>query len=151
MSSADSPVVLTPQLCQRYASLIWYFLDANLHKSALFYAEQYFMLDYKNHDARHLYATALLEAGQLHSAHRFVNIPQDVRCTGCVDILAKCCAKLGRHRLAREAIEACLRDHDYTPTRTCILVKLIYASRSPPIRGLRSHRVYEHAHSKVFP
>lgn len=112
------PSDLTPQLCQRYSSLVWYFLDADLHKSALFYAERYFVLDTKNHDARHLYATALLHAGQPHSAHCLVNLPMDARCTGCVEIVAQCCMKLGRHRQAREALETCLRDHEYTATRT---------------------------------
>ena len=112
---------LTPQLCQRYSSLVWYCLDADLHKSALFYAERYYVLDINNHDARHLYATALLAAGQPHSAHRLVNLALDRRCTGCVEIIAKCCMKLGRHRQAREALDTCLRDLDYTPTRTCFL------------------------------
>ncbi|KAI9064220.1 TPR-like protein [Trametes sanguinea] len=111
--------VLSPQLCQRYASLIWSCLDAKLHKSALFYAERYFVLDLSNHDARHLYATALLESGQPHSAHRLVHVPaKETRCTGCVNILAKCCMALGRHRQAREALEGCLRDHSYTPTQS---------------------------------
>ncbi|KAI1787926.1 protein prenylyltransferase [Ganoderma leucocontextum] len=112
------PAELTPQLCQRYSSLVWHFLDADLHKSALFYAERYFVLDPKNHDARHLYATALLQAGQPHSAHKLVNLPADNRCTGCVGIIAKCCAAMGRHRQAREALEACLRDEAYTPSQS---------------------------------
>ena len=119
-----SPTALTPQLCQRYTSLVWYFLDAELHKSALFYAERYYVHDTKNHDARHLYATALLHAGQPHSAHHLVNLPMDSRCTGCVEIIAKCCIKLGRHRQAREALETCLRDPAYAATRTSILVPL---------------------------
>lgn len=115
----DTPTaVLTPQLCQRYSSLVWYCLEADLHKTALFYAERYFDLDPKNHDARHLYATALLHAGQPHSAHYLVNLPPDSRCTGCVEIIAKCCTKLGRHRQAREALETCLRDRAYSATRT---------------------------------
>ncbi|KAI0708978.1 protein prenylyltransferase [Earliella scabrosa] len=109
---------LAPQLCQRYSSLVWYCLDADLHKSALFYAERYYVLDINNHDARHLYATALLAAGQPHSAHRLVNLALDRRCTGCVEIIAKCCMKLGRHRQAREALDTCLRDLDYTPTQS---------------------------------
>ncbi|KAL7283227.1 hypothetical protein ACG7TL_002654 [Trametes sanguinea] len=117
MQRDSNPAALSPQLCQRYASLIWSCLDANLHKSALFYAERYFVLDLSNHDARHLYATALLESGQPHSAHRLVHVPaKETRCTGCVNILAKCCMALGRHRQAREALEGCLRDHSYTPT-----------------------------------
>ncbi|KAI8998827.1 protein prenylyltransferase [Trametes punicea] len=117
MQRDPTPTALSPQLCQRYASLIWSCLDANLHKSALFYAERYFVLDISNHDARHLYATALLEYGQPHSAHRLVNVPaKETRCTGCLNILGECCMKLGRHRQAREALEACLRDRSYTPT-----------------------------------
>lgn len=117
MPHTTPPAVLTSQLCQRYSSLVWHFLDADLHKSALFYAERYFVLNTKNHDARHLYATALLQAGQPHSAHKIVNLPVDNRCTGCVGIIAKCCAALGRHRQAQEALEACLRDESYTPSR----------------------------------
>ncbi|EJF65652.1 protein prenylyltransferase [Dichomitus squalens LYAD-421 SS1] len=127
------PAVLTPQLCQRYSSLVWYFLDADLHKSALFYAERYFVLDQKNHDARHLYATALLQAGQPHSAHKLVNIPLDNRCTGCVDIIAKCCMKLGRHRQARGALDVCLQDPDYTPTQS-MSARIARASPDDAIR-----------------
>ncbi|KAI0781142.1 protein prenylyltransferase [Trametes elegans] len=120
MQRADlTPADLTPQICQRYASLIWSCLDAGLHRSALFYAERYFVLDVKNHDALHLYATTLLEAGQPHSAHRMVNMAaKESRCTGCLNIVAKTCMKLGRHRQAREALEGCLRDHSYTPTQS---------------------------------
>ncbi|KAH9946284.1 protein prenylyltransferase [Epithele typhae] len=108
-----TPAAPTPQLCQRYSSLVWSCLDADLHKTALFYAERYYVLDTNNHDARHLYATALLQAGQPHSAHHLTNVPLDKRCTGCVEIIAKCCAKLGRHRQAREALETCLQDPAY--------------------------------------
>lgn len=114
------PAGTTPHLCRHCSSLVWYFLDANLYKSALFYAEMYFALEPKNHDARHLYATALLEAGQPHSAHRLVNLPLDNRCTGCVDIVAKCCMKLGRHRQARGALDVCLQNPDYTPSRASL-------------------------------
>ncbi|KAI0670581.1 protein prenylyltransferase [Trametes maxima] len=109
---------LAPQLCQRYASLIWSCLDANLHKSALFYAERYYVLDVHNHDARHLYATALLESGQPHSAHRLASTPtRGENCIGCLNIIAKCCMKLGQHRQAREALEGCLKAiGSYTPT-----------------------------------
>lgn len=110
---------ISPQLCQQYGALIWSLLDANLHKSALFYAERYYVQDPRNHDARHLYATVLIEAGQPHSAQRLVNMPaKEARCTGCLYVLAQCCMKLGRHRQAREALEGCLRDGSYTPTRT---------------------------------
>ncbi|KAI0637185.1 protein prenylyltransferase [Trametes polyzona] len=110
---------ISPYLCQRYSTLIWSLLDAGLQRSAYFYAERYFVEDIRNHDARHLYATVLLETGQPHSAHRLVNLPaKDARCTGCFNILAKCCMKLGRHRQAREALEICLRDRTYTPTES---------------------------------
>ncbi|KAL1947637.1 hypothetical protein VTO73DRAFT_13361 [Trametes versicolor] len=110
---------ITQPLCQRYGALIWSLLDAGLHKSALFYAERYFVEDVQNHDARHLYATVLIEAGQPHSAHRLVNVPaKGAGCTGCLHVLAQCCMKLGRHRQAREALEGCLRDNSFVPTRS---------------------------------
>ncbi|KAI0646861.1 protein prenylyltransferase [Trametes meyenii] len=124
MQVDHTPAELSPQLCQRYASLIWSCLDANLHRSALFYAERYYVLDTQNHDARHLYATALLESGQPHSAHRLANAPtRGENCIGCLNILAKCCMTLGQHRQAREALESCLRaSGSYTPTGAWSLV-----------------------------
>ncbi len=115
---------ISQPLCQRYGALIWSLLDAGLHKSALFYAERYFVEDVQNHDARHLYATALIEAGQPHSAHRLVNVPAkgDAGCTGCLHVLAQCCMKLGRHRQAREALEGCLRDSAFVPSRAYSIV-----------------------------
>ncbi|EMD38605.1 hypothetical protein CERSUDRAFT_105193 [Gelatoporia subvermispora B] len=107
---------LSTQLCHRFSSLIWACLDADLLKSAVFYAERYYVCDVKNHDARHLYATALLRAGRPHSALFLVNLPSDARCSGCFDVKAKCCSALGRHQQAREALEASLRDTTYTPT-----------------------------------
>lgn len=74
-------------------------------------------MDPKNHDARHLYATALLRAGQTYSAMYLVKIPLEVRCSGCLEIKAKCCTALGRHRQAREALEESMQDPSYTPTR----------------------------------
>lgn len=62
-------------------------------------------MDQRNHDARHLYATALLRIGQTFSSLYLVNIPPDDRCNGCLEIKAKCCAAVGRHRQAREALE----------------------------------------------
>lgn len=109
---------LSPFLCQRFHTLIWSCLDYDLHKSAVFYAERYFTMDQKNHDARHLYATALLRAGQTYSAMYLVNVPLEVRCSGCLEIKARCCTALGRHRQAREALEECMQDTGYTPTRT---------------------------------
>ncbi|KZT11471.1 TPR-like protein [Laetiporus sulphureus 93-53] len=107
---------LTPHICQRFASLIWSCIDADLHKSAVFYAERYYVMDPSNHDARHLYATALLRSGQPHSAHHLVDQPSSVRCSGCLEIKSKCCTALGKNRLAREALEESLRDPSYKPT-----------------------------------
>ncbi|KZT69078.1 TPR-like protein [Daedalea quercina L-15889] len=105
-------------LCQRFSTIIWACLDADLFKSALFYAERYYVLDTSNHDARHLYATALLRSGQAHSALYFVSTggAAESRCTGCLEIKSRCCAALGRHRQAREALEASTRDSAYTPS-----------------------------------
>ena len=132
MQREATPTTPSSQLCRRYIELIWYCLDAGLHRSALFYAERYFVNDLRNHDARHLYATVLLESGQPHSALRLVNAPpKEPRCTGCLSILAKCCVKLGRHRQAREALQDCLREPLDIPTgayfavMSCALVALI--------------------------
>lgn len=103
------------RLPARFAQLIWSCLDANLHRSAVFYAERYYAMG-QTHDARHLYATALLQSGQPHMAHHFVNRPATDRCSGCAEIRAKCCTALGRHRQARDALEECLKDPLYTPT-----------------------------------
>ncbi|KAF8810137.1 TPR-like protein [Phlegmacium glaucopus] len=102
-----------PYLCQRFQSLVWSCLDSDLTKSAVFHAERYFSLDRTNHESRHLYATALLREGQTYSALYLVNGAKDEQCTGCLEIRAKCCTVLGRHRQAREALEATLRDTSY--------------------------------------
>ncbi|KAI0041541.1 TPR-like protein [Auriscalpium vulgare] len=115
MQQETSPTFL-PFLSQRFGTLVWSCIDADLHKSAIFYAERYFALDQENHDARHLYATAMLRAGQPHSALHLVNLPQDQRCSGCSELKAKCCSLLGRHRQAREALEDSLRDPAYAPS-----------------------------------
>jgi len=65
-----------------------------------------------NHDARHLYATALIHEGQTYSALALVNGPKDEQCCGCLEIKARCCTLLGRHRQAREAIEEMLEDKE---------------------------------------
>lgn len=104
-----------PYLSQRFYTLVWSCLDADLHRSAVFYAERYFAMDKQSHDARHLYATALLHADQTYSALSLVNLP-DARCSGCLDLKAKCCTLLGRHRQAREALEETLQDTKYTST-----------------------------------
>ncbi|KAI0253938.1 hypothetical protein BJV78DRAFT_1280665 [Lactifluus subvellereus] len=107
---SESPPTFLPYLSKRFNTLTWACLDADLHKSAIFYAERYFALDHGNHDARHLYATAMLRANQPHSALHLVNLPQDQRCNGCFEIKAKCCSTLGRHRQAREALEDILKN-----------------------------------------
>jgi anaphase-promoting complex subunit 3 len=113
---SDSVPSFFPFLSQRFYNLVWSCLDADLHRSAVFHAERYFAMDKQNHDARHLYATALLHAGQTYSAMCLVNVPPDVQCSGCLDLKAKCCTLLGRHRQAREALEEALQDTKYTST-----------------------------------
>lgn len=105
-----------PYLRQRFHTLVWSCLDSDLAKSAVFYAERYYAMDQQNHDARHLYATSLLRAGQTYSAMFLVNLPAEVRCSGCFEIKARCCTALGRHRQAREALEETLQDATYTRT-----------------------------------
>ena len=107
-------------LCQRFQSLVWSCLDSDLHKSAVFYAERYYNMDPKSHDACHLYATALLRAGQTYSAMYLVDLPVEARCSGCLEIKAKCCTVLGRHRQAREALEESMQNAGYSPTCTSI-------------------------------
>ncbi|KAF8911163.1 hypothetical protein CPB84DRAFT_1812616 [Gymnopilus junonius] len=102
---SESTSSFYPYLCQRFQSLVWSCLDADLSKSAVFYAERYFAMNRTNHESRHLYATALLREGQTYSA---LNL-----CTGCLEIKAKCCTVLGRHRQARDMLEATLRDTNY--------------------------------------
>jgi len=70
-------------------------------------------MDRTNHESRHLYATALLREGQTYSALNLVNGAQDEQCTGCMEVKAKCCVALGRHRQARETLENTLRDTNY--------------------------------------
>ncbi|KAI0029819.1 hypothetical protein K488DRAFT_55521 [Vararia minispora EC-137] len=117
MSDAtDASPSFLPLLAQRFTTLIWQCLDADLTKSALFYAERYFSLDSTNHDARHLYATSLLRASQIHSALFLTNHPEQEQCASCFEIKAKCCTALGRHRQAREALELAVQIPAYTPT-----------------------------------
>lgn len=113
--TTTSPPFL-PQIGQRFQSLIWTCLDFDLVRSAVFYAERYHVMEVNNHDARHLYATALLRSGQPHSGLELVKDVQQSKCSGCLEIKGKCCAALGRHRLAREAFDAALQDSTYTPT-----------------------------------
>lgn len=117
-SSASSSSKYLPA---RFAQLIWSCLDASLYRSAVFYAERYYSMCPGTHDAKHLYATALLHADQPHNAHHLVNQPSEDKCSGCLEIKAKCCTALGRHRQARNALEECLRDPLYSPTRKCLV------------------------------
>ena len=118
MQTQASTSFTSPFVPSRFAALIWSCLDADLNKSAMFYAERYYAMYQDSHDARHLYATALLRAGQPHTAHHLVNMPACARCSGCLEVKSKCSSALGRHRQSREALEACLKDPKYTPTRT---------------------------------
>ncbi|KAF8212407.1 hypothetical protein K438DRAFT_1806461 [Mycena galopus ATCC 62051] len=99
-----------PYLSQRFQTLIWSCLDSDLTKTAVFYAERYFAMEPQSHEARHLYATALLLQGQPHSALTLVKVPREQQCIGCLELKAKCCTALGRHRQAKEALEESLRD-----------------------------------------
>ena len=119
-----------PYLSTKFNSLVWSCIDADLHRSAVFHAERYYSMDRQNHDARHLYATALLHAGQTHSAVYLVDIPQDVRCSGCLDLQAKCYASLGRHRQARQALDGTLQDAKYAVAGTSALL-LLYDPDNP--------------------
>ena len=119
---AEASPSTSAHLNQRYSSLIWSCLDADLIRSAVFYAERYFVHDAANHDARHLYATTLLRSGQPHSAHHLVDLPSDSQCSGCLQLKAKCCTALGRHRQARQALEASAAEINYSPTRKHFLI-----------------------------
>jgi len=110
---SEPPPSFYPYLCQRFQSLVWQCIDADLTKTAVFHAERYFSMDRTNHESRHLYATALIREGQTYSALALVNSAMDEQCTGCMEIKSKCCTILGRHRQAREALEATLRDASY--------------------------------------
>ncbi|KAF8061558.1 hypothetical protein FPV67DRAFT_1783469 [Lyophyllum atratum] len=115
MQQELSPSFL-PHLAQRFQSLVWSCLDSDLTKTAVFHAERYYAIDQHNHDSRHLYATALLREGQTHSALSLVNQPSTIYCNGCLEIKAKCCTALGRHRQAREALEVTMQDLTYIPS-----------------------------------
>lgn len=129
-----SSAISSPQIAQRFRSLIWSCLDYDLVLSAVFYAERYHVMDEHDHDARHLYATALLRARQPHSALYVVSGTEQEKCSGCLEIKGKCCTALSRYRQAREALEAALEHADYVPSRACISVMfynfLIYLTES---------------------
>lgn len=142
----DSQIIsFLPQLAQRFQSLIWSCLDSDLTKTAVFHAEQYFALDKRNHDSRHLYATALLREGQTYSALTLVNLSQDIQCSGCLEIQARCCTALGRHRQAREALEATLHDPAYIPTGPFFMIILVlytYISLASTSTSSRPARIF---------
>lgn len=115
-----SSAISSPQIGQRFQSLIWSCLDNDLVQSAVFYAERYHVMDELDHDARHLYATALLRARQPHSALYVVSGTEQDKCGGCLEVKGKCCMALSRYRQACEALEAALEHTNYVPSRTCV-------------------------------
>lgn len=90
---------------RRLRSLIWSFLDCDMVKSAHFYAERLHAIDPLNHEARHLYATALLRSKQVQSA---MNVSKDLTCIGCAEIYARCCDALGKNRQGWQALQQCI-------------------------------------------
>ncbi|ESK96921.1 20s cyclosome subunit (nuc2 cdc27) [Moniliophthora roreri MCA 2997] len=115
MDATDFPIS-SPYLSQRFQSLIWSLLDSDLARSAIFYAERYFAMNQSSHEARHLYATALLRGGQTYSALCVVDISREQQCSGCLEMKAKCCTALGRYRQARECLEEALPTVAYAPS-----------------------------------
>ncbi|KAF9246486.1 hypothetical protein BU15DRAFT_85246 [Melanogaster broomeanus] len=97
--ATSSSATTSPHIGQRFQLLIWTCLDYDLVQSAVFYAERYHVMDEHDHDARHLYATALLRARQPHSALYVVGSTEHAKC-----------------RQAREALEAALEDTNYVPS-----------------------------------
>ena len=114
------PPAVSRHLATSYTSIIWMCLDAELAQSAAFFAERYYALDHNNHDARHIFVTALLRAGRKNSALFLLRDHRCSNCRGCQHLKAQTCSLLGRHREAREALEASLGDPGYTPTRQSI-------------------------------
>jgi len=97
-----------PQLSKCFQNLVWSCLDSDLTRSAVFFGERYFAMFPGSHDARHLYATALLREGQTFPSLTVVDIRREEQCGGCLEIKAKCCTALGRYRQAREALDQSL-------------------------------------------
>lgn len=125
---SSPPPTASRLLATCYTDIIWMCLDSELVQSAVFFAERYYALDHNNHDARHIFATALLHAGRKNSA---LSLLRDHRCTGCCGcqhLKAQTCNLLGRHTEAREALEASLSVPGYVPTResTCNPGKCLY-------------------------
>ena len=114
----DVPASSAAYIPTRFSALIWSCLDAELSKSAVFYAERYYSLNHNNHDARHLYALSLFRCGQVHSALSLVSDTPNQLCGGCSELKAKCCSKLGMHTKAREALAECTSDQGYLSSGT---------------------------------
>jgi len=110
MSQDHLASISLQHLGNRFQNLIWSCLDAELFKSAVFFAERYHVLDQRTHDARHLYALSLLKCGQTHAAMSLVNQLPGLRCSACAAVKAKCCTALGWHSKARQALEETLAD-----------------------------------------
>lgn len=134
-----------PYLCQRFQHLVWSCLDSDLTKTAVFHAERYFAMDQRNHDARHLYAMALFREGQTYSALCLVNVAPDIQCVGCLEIKAKCCSALGRHRQAREALEEITKRKDYVPSG------MLFVFWLPPPANVTLRRLSRPTKRKTFP
>jgi len=111
------PPTVSRHLATCYTNIIWVCLDSDLVQSAVFFAERYYALDHNNHDARHIFVTALLRAGRKNSALSLLKDHRCTNCCGCQHLKAQTCGLLGRHREAREALEASLSDPGYVPTR----------------------------------
>jgi anaphase-promoting complex subunit 3 len=112
--------IVSPYLATCYTNIIWSCIDADLPKSAVFYAERYYALDHNNHDARHIYATSLIRSGQTQSALYLLREEQCTSCCGCLQLKSQACSVMGRYRQAQEALEGSLKDPDYVPTRKFI-------------------------------
>ena len=153
MQTEQSPHFLH-HLNQRLGVLIWQCIDAELYKTALFYAERYFALDPTNHDARHAYATAFLRTGQPLSAHNLVIMPADQKCAGCAEIRGRCLSALGRHRQAGLAMEECWSDRNYTPTRAFLAhpkLPSVLIPASVPFHRCGYYRIHGLAHCARIP
>ena len=131
------PPTVSRHLATCYTNIIWMCLDSDLVQSAVFFAERYYALDHNNHDARHIFVTALLHAGRKNSALSLLKDHRSSSCCGCQHLKAQTCGLLGRHRDARDALEASLSDPSYIPTRkfTFGLTRILY------LRGLRFHQL----------
>lgn len=115
--ASSIPPTVSRHLSTCYTNIIWMCFDSDLAQSAVFFAEQYYALDHSNHDARHIFVAALLHAGQKNSALSLLKDHRCTNCCGCQHLKAQTCGLLGRHREAREALEASLSDPSYVPTR----------------------------------